>query len=369
VKSYRRAFTLIELLVVIAIIAVLIALLLPAVQAAREAARRAQCTNQLKQIGLAVHNFESTNSKFPDGMGPYPSPGGGTRVSVQGLILPYLEQSSTYATFNLTLDMNSTAQNDTARCQQLGTYLCPSDGKGFRSPGIRVNAASQGNLGQCNYYGSNGATASQVFNSNQSDFPPNETNSATVGVFNVSLDTTRPLPTATNPNPNYGRVTSSVTIASIPDGTSNTAMFSEIRISGIGWSTAGTPANVPGDPNEAYIPSSWAVPADNYNPPATCNGIPYNTRITYKGQQYYRGNIPELCYYNHTLTPNTRQFIDCGDSSFVAAHMAARSYHPGGVNVGFCDGSVRFIKDSIALTTWKAVGTRSGGEVVSSDSY
>src|ERR1051326_8659731 len=106
-------FTLIELLVVIAIISILIALLLPAVQAAREAARRAQCTNNLKQLGLAAHNFESTNGKFPDGIGPYPksTPGGGTRISVQGLILPFMEGSNLFATFNLDIEMNSTPEN------------------------------------------------------------------------------------------------------------------------------------------------------------------------------------------------------------------------------------------------------------------
>src|SRR6266581_2392753 len=112
----KRGFTLIELLVVISIIAVLIALLLPAVQSAREAARRSQCVNNLKQIALGAHNFESTNSKFPDGIGPYPAVGGGTRLGVQGLILPYLEQSNLYGTFNFDRDMNSSAENDTARC-------------------------------------------------------------------------------------------------------------------------------------------------------------------------------------------------------------------------------------------------------------
>jgi prepilin-type N-terminal cleavage/methylation domain-containing protein/prepilin-type processing-associated H-X9-DG protein len=365
-KSYRRGFTLIELLVVIAIIAVLIALLLPAVQAAREAARRAQCTNNLKQIGLAAHNFESTNGRFPDGIGPYPKVNGGTRVGVQGLILPYLEQSILYATFNFDFDMNSTAENDTARIQQISGFLCPSDGKGFRSPGSRVYAASTGNLGQSNYYGNNGATAAQVYTSDVKVFATQESNTATLGVFNVSLNTTAPAPTTAAPSPDYRKVTSQTPISTITDGTSNTALFSEIRISSIAYPT---PANVPGDPNEVYLPSSWNAPADNYVPPAACSGVPYNTRITYKGQQYYRGNIPELAYYNHTYTPNTRN-IDCGDASaFVSAHMAARSYHPGGVNTSFCDGSVKFIKESISLNTWRALGTRAAGEVVSADAF
>jgi prepilin-type N-terminal cleavage/methylation domain-containing protein/prepilin-type processing-associated H-X9-DG protein len=365
-KSYRRAFTLIELLVVIAIIAVLIALLLPAVQAAREAARRAQCTNNLKQISLAVHNFESTNAKLPDGIGPYPAQGGGTRLGVQGLILPYLEQAGLYGAFNFDFDMNASGQNETARIQQISAFLCPSDGGGFRSPGSRVYPASTGNLGQSNYYGNNGATASQIYNTSTTVYPYQESNTVTLGVFNVSLDTSAAAPTATVPSPNYRMVTSQTKISTILDGTSNTAMFSEIRISKIPYPT---PANVPGDSNEVYLPSSWTVPGDNYVPSAACSGVPYNTRITYRGQQYYRGNIPELAYYNHTMTPNTRS-MDCGDADYYSAsHIAAHSYHSGGVNTSFCDGSVKFIKDSINIATWRALGTRAGNEVLSSDSY
>ncbi|MDG3007837.1 DUF1559 domain-containing protein [Paludisphaera mucosa] len=369
----RRGFTLIELLVVIAIIAVLIALLLPAVQSAREAARRAQCTNNLKQIGLGVHNFESTNGEFPPGVGPAPlaapSLGEGTRVGVQALILPYLEQASLYGTFNLQLEINSTGENDTARCQQIGAFLCPSDGKGFRSPGTRTYAQSTGSWGQSNYYGSNGATAAQAYNSAGGSptvpFPNNESNTSSVGVFNVSINVTALRPTATVPSPDYRKVTSKTTISSITDGTSNTAMFSEIRISSIPFPVT---ANKPMDAQTVYITSAWNAATDNYLPNAACNGVPYNTRITYKGQQYYRGNIPELAYYNHTQTPNTRN-MDCGDGAFTNAHMAARSYHAGGVNTAFCDGSVKFIKDSISLPTWQALGTRAGGEIVSADAF
>ncbi|OJW22033.1 MAG: hypothetical protein BGO49_14755 [Planctomycetales bacterium 71-10] len=368
--SARRGFTLIELLVVIAIIAVLIALLLPAVQAAREAARRAQCVNNLKQIGLAVHNFESTNGEFPPGAGPAPvgdptALGDGTRLSPQALILPYLEQSSLYATFNLQIEINSSAENDTARCQQISAYLCPSDGKGFRSPGTRVNSNSTGSLAQSNYYGSNGATAALFFNSASSAFPTNETNSASLGVFNISVNVTTPKPTAANPSSDYRKVTSKVTISSITDGTSNTGLFSEIKISTMPFPV---PANTPMDSRAVYLTGSWTAAPDNYIPNSACNGIPYSSRITYKGQQYYRGFIPELAYYNHTQTPNTRN-MDCGDGAITASHMAARSYHSGGVNVAMCDGSVKFIKDSISLPTWQALGTRAGGEVVSADAY
>ena len=365
-KSVRRGFTLIELLVVIAIIAVLIALLLPAVQSAREAARRAQCTNNLKQLGLAVHNFESTNSKFPDGMGPYPIQAGGTRLSVQGLILPFLEQTSLYGTFNFEWDMNGSGQNETARTQLIGAYLCPSDGKGFRMPGSRIYPASTGYVGQLNYYGNNGATSAQLYSSTPAaTYAKQETNTGLLGVFNVSIDTTGSPPTTTVPNPNYGKVKSATTLATITDGTSNTALFSEIRVSSIVYPT---PARVPFDLNDVFIPSTWTVPADNAIPSTACvNGSSYSTRITYRGQQYYRGNIPELCYYNHTMTPNYKK-QDCGDPSFTGVHLDARSYHPGGVNAAFCDGSVKFIKDSINLQAWRATGTRGGGEIVSADS-
>jgi prepilin-type N-terminal cleavage/methylation domain-containing protein/prepilin-type processing-associated H-X9-DG protein len=364
---HRTGFTLIELLVVIAIIAILIALLLPAVQAAREAARRAQCTNNLKQMGLAVANFESSNGKFPDGMGPYPisiTAGTPARAGVQVLILPFLEQANLYSTFNFQVEMNALGDNETARTQQVSTFLCPSDMKGFKQPGSRYYAPSTGTLGQSSYFGNNGATAAQIFNTNPSVFPNSEINAAFLGIFNVSLNTVAP-----TTSPDYLKVTSTTTIAQITDGTSNTALFSEIRISQLVYPN--TPPAIPGDLNEVFQPATWSPPGDNYVLSAACQA-PLTNRITYRGAEYFWGNVPSLSYYNHTVTPNAMT-TDCGDtgalSLHTASHIDARSYHPGGVNVSFCDGSIRFIKNSISLATWRALGTRSGGEVLSSDQY
>src|SRR5271154_6796781 len=130
-RSIRRGFPLIELLVVIAIIAVLIALLLPAVQAAREAARRAQCTNNLKQLGLAAANFESSNGTLPPTWGPYPyASNGGSRVNFLAVMMPFIEQGALFNAWNLTVDSNgggSLEVNETARLTQVSAYLCPSD--------------------------------------------------------------------------------------------------------------------------------------------------------------------------------------------------------------------------------------------------
>ncbi len=348
-------FTLIELLVVIAIIAVLIALLLPAVQSAREAARRMQCTNNLKQMGLAALNFESTYSNLTPGYGPTPIYGGTAgRATPQAQILPFLEQSNLFNTFNLQFNLNSIAgatqdPNLTAGTQIVTAYICPSDSS---------SARLLNNLGYDNYFCSTGATASLEVGSDQ---PWREANSGTLGIFNVAIDTTAPPTLNGKANPDYHKVTNPVRLSAITDGTSNTTMFAETLRS---VARANTAAELPiSSLLNVYVVGS---PMNHYIPDTTCDTFP-GLRIRYRGQQYYR-TLPMTGYYSHTVPPNYKKW-DCGDDTFVVSHTAARSNHPGGANVAFVDGHVQFIKDSVNITTWRALGTRAGGEVISSDSY
>src|SRR5262249_21349786 len=182
------AFTLIELLVVIAIIAILIALLLPAVQAAGEAARRAQCVNNLKQMGLAAMNFESTNSTLPPVFGPRnsgPTPSS-ARANFLAVIMPFLEQGSIFNCWNFQQDQNNGAANTTARGLQLSAYLCPSEVSSAFMAQSFVVAGATGNIGRTSYYGSIGATAGLYFQTGLT--ATEETNGAVVGIYNYRID-------------------------------------------------------------------------------------------------------------------------------------------------------------------------------------
>jgi prepilin-type N-terminal cleavage/methylation domain-containing protein/prepilin-type processing-associated H-X9-DG protein len=366
----RRGFTLIELLVVIAIIAVLIALLLPAVQAAREAARRAQCMNNLKQIGLALHNYHSTVNSFPVGFlfpSP-PNPGGSNalgipdlhwRWSVLAQLSPYMEQSAVYnaLNFNWPIAPGPGASgpfagyaaykpfpvNTTAMITRVAFFTCPSDGAtGQATLPDGVTAIAPSNYHFCTGDGQPGSgTVGDAGNPTNGAQPAD-------GVFIL------------------GQPQSAATIL---DGTSNTIAASEQLIgpaTGTTTTTAGaTP--VPQDVRRAAVYVS-STPLPDNGPAVGCNNAIAGWRLD-KGYAWWDGDY-RSSLYNHYLTPNSKTY-DCWQSSppHDPAIKAARSNHPGGVNVLFCDGHTRFAKDSVSLSTWRALGTRNRGEIVSADSF
>jgi prepilin-type N-terminal cleavage/methylation domain-containing protein len=365
----RPAFTLIELLVVIAIIAVLIALLLPAVQSAREAARRAQCTNNLKQMGLAAANFESTNGTLPPGAGPRPvqafntmkDPAANpTRLTPVALMLPYMEQGAAYNAFNVDhpLDYGPRVPNYTGMTQLVSSYVCPSD------PSTERFSASGVSLGYNNYFASLGNTPSQEAGSEAWQEPI----SNRLGVFNFRYNTSAPLfadAAQTALNPQYKAVLGT-RMSDITDGTSNTALFSETRRS---RSVQNTPAEIATtDTINVYTITGNFTGAGAISPPADCSNFANQTRIRYRGQQYYRW-LPSTGYYSHTVPPNYKLWDCTNVGLYNQVHGAARSYHPGGVNLVSCDGSVKFVKDSVNLDVWRAVGSKAGGEIISSDAF
>ncbi|QEL20170.1 DUF1559 domain-containing protein [Limnoglobus roseus] len=367
----RRGFTLIELLVVIAIIAILIGLLLPAVQKVREAAARAKCSNNLKQLGLAAHNYESTNGYLPPRKGTTNVNGVyySNDASPQALVLAYVEQSNKYNLFNFNyLTWNDAPVvstlptmanvNLSARMQDVPTFLCPSD------PSAIVRGANQTNTsdtsypeGRCSYLASIGTTSSLV------PLTPNATTWGTKGgIFAVTGGS--------------NQILKGVSVVAVSDGTSNTAMFSEVMRGTENWPhTSNVRDNTTillaagNDPSSNILFDSDARTA-----PSASTGSPWTSTISYIGLQFERA-LYGVVYYNHTLPPNwnkkvpsgAQQKYNCGDTGISYFHIAASSYHTGGTNMVLADGSVRFVSDNVDFTTWQGMGSRAGGEVVSLD--
>jgi prepilin-type N-terminal cleavage/methylation domain-containing protein/prepilin-type processing-associated H-X9-DG protein len=363
----RQGFTLIELLVVIAIIAVLIALLLPAVQAAREAARRSQCTNNLKQIGLAMHNYHQTNDCFPPGGFPiYPSNGcNNCSASAHARMLPFLEQQALANALNFTVGVindgtyNGAYKNSTVTITRVNAFLCPSDTSPSWLPASAGAPMSNFTAPGNNYFGSLGSTLE--FAAQQTGGPPNGP------VYYVG---------------SAGGVTG---IRDIRDGTGNTIGFGE-------WKTGDGNNNQISIPNDIVFvgsyPSGTARNNGTLNMPnptlvaafpawvQSCTKAIAADRTNHTSNQGEAWGycLPGITLGNVLLPPNPK-FTDCSVDTVSSntilnpGMFGLSSYHSGGCNVLMCDGSVKFIKDSTNQQTLWALGSKNQGEVIDANAY
>jgi prepilin-type N-terminal cleavage/methylation domain-containing protein/prepilin-type processing-associated H-X9-DG protein len=371
----RRGFTLIELLVVIAIIAVLISLLLPAVQSAREAARRAQCVNNLKQIGLAVHNYVSNQDALPpSGSSHFFGGQVHTPWSCKSRILPFLEQQNAFNAINFSLDPEWSngygvdvqsgweASNVTVKSIRIASFVCPSDSR----KGNQNNKDATFNLSV-----PTGADVSTVSNYAENIggnrwFYNGQPNGIAYFVGSTPDSGQNYHETATR---------QTVGLSNISDGLSNTAFWAEfVKGDGIDPQYARDGLGMIYDANIPYIVTGFtSILTAELNNSKLCDQATHHN-FSWRGERWVTQDPARGGWYSHTGPPNRRSCVygngsqPGGVNSFsYEGIITAGSAHPGGVNVLFGDGSVRFIKSSVNYATWYAIGTRAGGEVLSSD--
>jgi prepilin-type N-terminal cleavage/methylation domain-containing protein/prepilin-type processing-associated H-X9-DG protein len=368
-----RGFTLIELLVVIAIIAVLIALLLPAVQAAREAARRAQCVNNLKQLGLATHNYISIYNVLPAAVANWPVQTVAYFGYPPSWILPLtanLELTTLFNAYNWQWGTwPADPQNATVVITRISTLICPSETQRQSPDG--------------NYFGTTNYAANV-------GGPPS-----------ISAFTGPIVPLTSDASGfNYGFANPTwlgpIGLEAVTDGTSNTAMISE-KLIGMPWAWTGTVSPFQTNSKRIAFPVSAISTMDAASPAMAlafvqaCKAVTGTitsgypnvgwAQVMWAGDQIQDGAGSVNIVYNHYNTPNgmscnpttgslsAAAYTTCPTCEGINSAVTANSNHPGGVNICFADGSVHFLKDSVSIQTWWGLGTRASGEIISSDSY
>ncbi len=385
----RRGFTLIELLVVIAIIGVLIALLLPAVQSARESARRTQCVNNLKQLGLAVQSYITQSNVLPAQTTQNALFANGKSnvqwwASWTAGLLPHIEQQPLYNALNFNLPMlemaaPSSGANTTVGLTTISILLCPSESL-HQVQSFSFTAGASGYPGQfavTNYASNYGGPA--TIRACSGTIVPNMGKNNLV--FNLITQAGEKPPASAGP----------VRVQTIIDGVSTTALFSEHMLAINSLTSAPVTRVTPGGNNgkRGLFPIAISVLIDQASLTntqsfiAACKSVPGTTQATFDGSfgaqwllsaDFATANNA----YTHFMTPNSLSCTGTPDASTfisnstwggIGAAITATSNHPGGVNVAFGDGSVKFVKDAINIQTWWGLGTRAGKEIIGADAY